>query len=58
MIVQPAASAGASFNMMVKRGTFHGTIAAATPTGSCRTSAEPMKDGRLSSKAKLRASFA
>ncbi len=44
--------------MIVKSGTFHGTIAAATPTGSWRTSAEPTIEGRISSKGKVRVSWA
>jgi hypothetical protein len=35
-IVQPAASAGASFQVMSSSGEFHGVIAATTPTGSRR----------------------
>ena len=35
-IVQPAASAGASFHVMSSSGEFHGVIAATTPTGSRR----------------------
>ena len=42
---QPAASAGPSFSMVMNCGTFHGTIAAATPTGSRRTSAGPSMPG-------------
>ena len=33
-MVQPQASAGASFHMPIISGKFHGTIAATTPTGS------------------------
>ena len=33
-IEQPASSAGASFDIVTNCGTFHGTIAATTPTGS------------------------
>ena len=33
--VQPAASAGASFQTSSSSGEFHGTIAPTTPTGSC-----------------------
>src|SRR5688500_9810231 len=32
--VQPAASAGATFQLMSRTGEFHGVIAATTPTGS------------------------
>jgi hypothetical protein len=32
--VQPAASAGASFQLIRRTGEFHGVIAATTPTGS------------------------
>jgi hypothetical protein len=35
-IVQPAASAGASFHVMSSSGEFHGVMAATTPTGSRR----------------------
>jgi len=35
-IVHPAARAGASFQVSSSSGEFHGTIAATTPTGSCR----------------------
>ena len=35
-IVQPAASAGASFQVISSSGEFHGVIAATTPTGSLR----------------------
>ena len=34
--VQPAASAGASFQVISSSGEFHGVIAATTPTGSRR----------------------
>jgi hypothetical protein len=34
--VQPAASAGATFQVISSRGEFHGVIAATTPTGSRR----------------------
>ncbi len=33
--------AGASFSIVTNSGTFQGTMAAATPTGSLRTRAEP-----------------
>jgi len=33
-IVQPAASAGATFQVISSSGEFHGVIAATTPTGS------------------------
>ena len=39
--VQPAASAGPSFIMVIIWGKFQGTIAATTPTGSSTTSAPP-----------------
>lgn len=32
--VHPAASAGASFQLIIKAGKFHGIMAATTPTGS------------------------
>ena len=35
-IVQPAASAGATFQVISSSGEFHGVIAATTPTGSLR----------------------
>src|SRR5262249_62194827 len=35
--VQPAASAGAYLNAVCVCGTFHGVIAATTPTGTCET---------------------
>ena len=38
-IVQPAASAGASFQLNSISGEFQGTIAATTPTGSRRVNA-------------------
>ena len=37
MIVQPDSSAGASLAIVTNCGTFHGTMPATTPTGSCRT---------------------
>ena len=37
----PASRAGASFDMIVTWGTFHGAIAPTTPTASCRTMARP-----------------
>ena len=36
-IVQPESSAGASFDIVTNCGTFHGTMAPTTPTGSRRT---------------------
>src|SRR4030095_1407245 len=36
-IVQPAASAGATFRVIIAFGKFHGVIAAHTPTGSFST---------------------
>ena len=33
-MVQPAANAGAIFHMAIISGTFHGTMAPTTPTGS------------------------
>jgi hypothetical protein len=35
-IVQPAASAGATFHAAIRSGKFQGMICAATPTGSLR----------------------
>ena len=35
--MQPASSAGTSFDIVTNCGTFHGTMAATTPTGSRRT---------------------
>ena len=35
-IVQPAASAGATFHIAISSGKFHGTIWPHTPTGSLR----------------------
>ena len=55
--VAPAASAGPSFSMIVKSGTFQGTMAAATPTGSWRTSDGPMRPVRTSSKGNSRVRF-
>src|SRR5690606_9626538 len=43
-IVQPAASAGASFQVSSRSGEFHGTIAPTTPTGSRVTN--PKKSAR------------
>ena len=37
-IVEPDASVGPSFSIVMNSGTFHGMIPAATPTGSLRTS--------------------
>ena len=52
-IVQPDTSAGASFDMVTNCGTFHGTMAATTPTGSRRTITgeprTPMRDSSHSS---------
>ena len=47
----PAASAGASFSIVTKNGTFHGTMQPATPTGSRRTRHDPSMPGRVSSNA-------
>lgn len=52
---QPASSAGASFAAAVNCGTFHGTTAATTPTGSRRTSSGPSAPSRRSSYEKPRA---
>ena len=41
--------------MVTNSGTFHGTIAPTTPTGSRRTSVGPRMPGRRSSKAYSRA---
>ena len=49
-IVHPATSAGASFDMAVNCGTFHGAIAPTTPTGSRRTiTFPPNTPARMSS---------
>src|SRR5438067_9776390 len=49
-IVQPVTSAGPSFDIVVNWGTFHGTIAPTTPTGSRRTTtSDPRDPGRVSS---------
>ena len=53
--VEPDASAGPSFSMVMNSGTFHGTIAPTTPTGSRRTSAGPSTPWRHSSNAYSRA---
>ena len=37
MLVQPAASAGPSFRVIIAAGKFHGVIAAVTPTGCFST---------------------
>ena len=49
-IVQPAASAGASFQVSSSSGEFQGTMAATTPTGSRRVKATKfgLSDGMLS----------
>ena len=44
-MVQPASSAGASFDIVTNCGTFHGTIAATTPTASRRTITVPRRPG-------------
>ncbi len=36
-MVQPAASAGATFRVIIAAGKFHGVMAAQTPTGSWDT---------------------
>ena len=55
--VEPDASAGPIFNMIVKSGTFHGTMQPATPTGSRRTSTGPSAPSRKSSNWYSRARF-
>ncbi len=55
-MVEPEASAGASFSMVTNSGTFHGTMAPTTPTGSRRTSVGPSTPWRRSSNAYSRAS--
>ena len=46
----PESSAGASFDIVTNCGTFHGTMAPTTPTGSRRTMiSPPMEPGRFSS---------
>ena len=49
-MVQPAASAGASFQVSSSSGEFHGTIAATTPTGTRCVKATKfgLSDGMLS----------
>ena len=47
--VEPDARAGPSFSDVTNSGTFHGTIAPTTPTGSRRTSVGPRMPGRRSS---------
>ena len=55
-IVQPASRAGTSLDMIVNCGTFHGGIAATTPTGSRRTTTgEPSTPARSSSHGNSRA---
>ena len=54
-IVQPASSAGISLDMIVNCGTFHGGMAATTPTGSWRTMTSPSEPARVSSHGKVRA---
>ena len=44
-IVQPAASAGASFHVISSTGKFHGVITPTTPTGSCTV--RPTASGRV-----------
>ena len=53
--VEPDASAGASLSMVTNSGTFQGTIAPTTPTGSRRTSVGPSTPARRSSNAYSRA---
>ena len=54
--VQPASSAGTSFDRMVNCGTFHGGMAATTPTGSWRTTTSaPSAPGRVDSHGNSRA---
>ena len=53
--VQPASSAGASLAAATNCGTFHGTTAATTPTGSRRTRSGPSTPSRRSSYVKSRA---
>lgn len=55
MTAQPASSAGPSLAAAVNCGTFHGTTAATTPTGSRRTSSGPRTPPRRSSYTKSRA---
>lgn len=47
--VQPVSSAGASLAAATNCGTFHGTTAATTPTGSRRTRMGPSAPARPSS---------
>ena len=55
-IEQPASNAGASFDIVTNCGTFHGTIAATTPTASRRTiTGLPSTPMRSSSHAQLAA---
>ena len=44
--VQPAASAGETFRVIIDMGKFHGVIAATTPTGALTTSFESEISGR------------
>src|SRR3954469_23375887 len=55
MTVQPASSAGISLLMAMNSGTFHGMIAATTPTGSRRTRDSPNRPLRVSSHGKVSA---
>jgi hypothetical protein len=54
--VHPASSAGTSLLTAMNSGTFHGMIAATTPTGSRRTRVSPKSPVRVSSQGKLSAS--
>src|SRR3954470_8064378 len=56
MTVQPASSAGTSLLMAMNNGTFHGMIAATTPTGSRRTRVSPNMPLRVSSHGNVDAS--
>src|SRR3954447_8202078 len=49
MTVHPASSAGTTLLMAMNSGTFHGMIAATTPTGSRRTRVSPNMPVRVSS---------
>ena len=51
--MQPASSAGTSLLIAMNSGTFHGMIAATTPTGSRRTTLWPNRPLRVSSHGKV-----
>ena len=54
--MQPASRAGTTFDITVNCGTFHGGMAATTPTGSWRTTtSEPSAPVRVASQGNSRA---